>query len=87
MGTTSITAYFTSLDRFQISLGDHSIATSNAKKTMAAGAQMWNSEMFTEDQMLLWENKPAIDQARPNLQTYLTKKCLERKQYSATTAK
>jgi hypothetical protein len=72
--TTSITAYFTSLDCFQISLGDCSIATSNAKKTMAAGAQMWNSEMFTEDQMLSWENKPAIDLTWPNLQTYFTKK-------------
>jgi hypothetical protein len=85
--TTSITAYFTSLDRFQISLGDCSIATSNAKKTMAAGAQMWNSDMFTEDQMLSWENKPAIDQTWPNLQTYFTKKMLDRKQYLATTAK
>jgi hypothetical protein len=46
--TMSITAYFTSLDRFQISLGDRGIATSNAEKTMAAGAQMWNSEMFTD---------------------------------------
>jgi hypothetical protein len=85
--TMSITAYFTSPNRFWISLGDCSIATSNAGKTMAAGAQMWNSEMFTEDQMLLWENKPAIDQTWPNLQTYFTKKWLERKQYSATTAK
>ncbi len=47
--TTSITAYFTSLNRFQISLGDCGIAMSNAKKTMAAGAQMSNSEMLTED--------------------------------------
>jgi hypothetical protein len=85
--TTSITAYFTSLDHFQISLGDHGIATSNAKKTMAAGAQMWNSEMFTEDQMLSWENKLTINQTWPNLQTYFTKKWLERKQYLATMAK
>ncbi len=85
--TTSITAYFTSLDRFQISLRDRGIATSDAKKTMVAGAQMWNSEMFTEDQMLSRENKPAIDQTWPNLQTYFTKKWLERKQYSAMTAK
>jgi hypothetical protein len=83
----SITAFFTSLDCFQISLGDCGIARSNAEKTMAAGAQMWNSEMFTEDQMLLWENKPAIDQSWPNLETYFTKKWLERKQYLATTAK
>jgi hypothetical protein len=30
--TTSITAYFTLLDRFQVSLGNHGIATSNAGK-------------------------------------------------------
>jgi hypothetical protein len=38
--TTSITAYFTSLDHFQIFLGDRGIVTSDAKKTTAAGAQM-----------------------------------------------
>ena len=50
--TTSITAYFTQLDRFQVSLGDRGIATSEDEKTMAGGAQMWNSKMFTEDQMV-----------------------------------
>jgi hypothetical protein len=54
--TTSITAYFTQLDRFQVSLGDRGIATSDQEKTMAAGAQMWQSEMFTEDQMVAWED-------------------------------
>jgi hypothetical protein len=38
--TTSITVYFTQLDRFQVSLGNHGIATSDAEKTMATGAQM-----------------------------------------------
>ncbi len=33
--TTSITAYFTQLDRFQVSLGNHSIVTSNAEEMMA----------------------------------------------------
>jgi hypothetical protein len=37
---TSITAYFMLLDRFQVSLGNRGIATSNKEKTMAAGAQM-----------------------------------------------
>ena len=37
--------------------------------------------------MLGWENKPTADQTWPNLQAYFTKKWLERKQYSATTAK
>ena len=85
--TTSITAYFTALDRFQVSLEDRGIATSVAEKCMAAGAQMWASEMFTEEQMLGWENKSTADQTWPNLQTYFTDKWLERKQYSATTAK
>jgi hypothetical protein len=85
--TTSITAYFTTLDRFQVSLEDRGIATSVAEKCMAAGAQMWASEMFTEEQMLGWENKPTADQTWTNLQTYFTEKWLERKQYSATTAK
>jgi hypothetical protein len=85
--TTSITAYFTQLDRFQVSLGNRCIATSDAKKTMAAGAQMWQSEMFVEDQMVAWENKPAALQTWAKLQTYFTKKWLECKQYSATTAK
>ena len=85
--TTSIRAYFTTLDRFQILLADRGISTSEAEKTMAAGAQMWQSEMFTEDQMLLWENKQAADQTWVALQAYFTEKWLEHKQYSATTVK
>jgi len=84
---TSISAYFTTLDRFQVSLKDRGIETSVEEKCMAAGSQMWASEMFTEEQMLGWENKPTIDQTWPNLQAYFTEKWLERKQYSTTTAK
>jgi hypothetical protein len=47
MGTTtpwfpmmSITAYFSLLDCFQVSLGDRGIATRNKEKTMAVGVQM-----------------------------------------------
>ncbi len=36
--TTSIIAYFTQLDWFKVSLGNCSIATSNAKKMMVVGA-------------------------------------------------
>ncbi len=85
--TTSITAFFTQLDRFQVSLGNCGIATSDAEKTMLAGAQMWQSGMFTEDQMVTWENKPAVQQTWAKLQTYFTQKWLERKQYSAMAAK
>jgi hypothetical protein len=85
--TTSITTYFTQLDCFQVSLGNRGIATRKAKKTMVAGAQMWQSEMFTEDQMVAWENKPAAQQTWAALLTYFTKEWLERKQYSTTMAK
>ncbi len=57
----SITGYFTGLDRFQISIDDRGISTSVDKKTMAAGARMWESEMFTKDQMVAWENKPTAN--------------------------
>ena len=84
---TSITAYFTQLDRFQVSLGDRGIATSDQEKTMAAGAQMWQSKMFTEDQMVALENRTSATQTWTELQTYFTEKWLEQKHYPATMAK
>jgi hypothetical protein len=36
---------------------------------MAAGAQMWNSKMFTEDQMVALENKTAAQQTWAALHT------------------
>jgi hypothetical protein len=55
--TTSITAYFTQLNWFQVSLGNRSIATSDTEKAMVAGARMWKSEMFTEDKTVAWEKQ------------------------------
>jgi hypothetical protein len=83
----SITAYFTQLDRFQVSLGDRGIATSDQEKMTAAGAQMWQSKMFTEDQIVAWENRTLATQTWAVLQTYFTEKWMERKQYSSTTPK
>jgi hypothetical protein len=85
--TMSITAYFTGLDKFQISLADRGISTSVKEKAMAAGARMWESKMFTEDQMVAWENRPAADQMWTNIQTYFTEKWLERPQYLAAMVK
>jgi hypothetical protein len=85
--TMSITAYFTGLDKFQISLTDRSISTSVKEKAMAVGARMWESKMFNEDQMVAWENRPAVDQMWTNLQTYFMEKWLEKRQYSTATAK
>ncbi len=55
--------------------------------TMAAGTRMWESKMFTEDQMVAWENKPAAQQTWQALQDYFTEKWLERHQYLQATAK
>ncbi len=55
--TTSITAYFTGLEKFKNSLANCGILTSVKEMTMTAGARMWESKMFTKDQLVLWENK------------------------------
>jgi hypothetical protein len=83
----SILAYFLLLDCFQVLLGNCGIVTSNKEKTMTAGAQMWLLEMFTEDQMVVRENRGVMAQMWAALQTYFTEKWLEQKQYLATTAK
>jgi hypothetical protein len=85
--TTSIKAYFTGLNKFRTSLADRSIATSIKEMTMAAGMRMWESKMFTKDQMVAWDNKPAAQQTWQNLQDYFTEKWLEQRQYSQATAK
>jgi hypothetical protein len=85
--TSSITTYFTGLDKFCTSLADRGISTSVDEMMMAARSQMWESEMFTEDQMAAWENKPAAQQTWQALQDYFTEKWLERRQYSQATAK
>jgi len=85
--TTSITAYFTGLAKFRTSLADRGISTSVDEMTMTAGARMWESEMFTKDQMVAWENKTPAQQTLQNLQDYFTEKWLEHHQYSQTTAK
>jgi hypothetical protein len=85
--TMSITAYFTALNKFCTSLADRGIATSVDEMTMAAGARMWESKMFTEDQMIAWENKTTAQQTWQALQDYFTEKWLERCQYLQATAK
>jgi hypothetical protein len=85
--TTSITAYFTGLDKFCTSLADRNISTSVDKVTMAVGAWMWELEMFTKDQMVAWENKPTVQRTWQALQDYFTEKWLEHCQYLQATAK
>ncbi len=84
--TTSIRAYFTGLKKFKNSLADCGIAMSIKEMTMAAGARIWESKMFTKDQLVLWENKPAANQTWQVLQDYFMDKWLERHQYLQATA-
>jgi hypothetical protein len=85
--TTSIMAYFTGPYKFRTSLADQGLVTSVEEMTMRAGAKMWESEMFTEDQMFAWENTPAAQQTWQALQDYFMEMWLERRQYSQATAK
>jgi hypothetical protein len=85
--TTSITAYFTGLDKFRNSFADRGISTSVKEMTMAAGARMWELEMFTKDPMVAWENKPTAQQTWQALQDFFTEKFLECRQYSQAMAK
>jgi hypothetical protein len=55
--------------------------------TIAAGVRIWESKMFTKDQMVAWKNKPAVQQTWQVLQDYFTEKWLERRQYLQATAK
>jgi hypothetical protein len=54
---------------------------------MAVDARMWESKMFTEDQMVARENKTPMQQTWLNLQDYFTEKWLEQRQYLQATAK
>jgi hypothetical protein len=65
--TTSITAYFTGLNKFRTSLANRGIMTSTQEMIMAAGARMWESKMFTKDQMVACENKTPVQQIWQNL--------------------
>jgi hypothetical protein len=59
---TSITAYFTGLNKFLTSLANRGIATSIKEMTMVVGARMRESKMFTKDQIVAWDNKTAAQQ-------------------------
>jgi hypothetical protein len=84
---TSITAYFSGLNKFRTSLADRSITTSIEEMTMAVGTRMRESKVFTKDQMVAGENKTSVQQTWQNLQYYFTKKWLEQRQYSQATTK
>ncbi len=48
---------------------------------------MWESKIFTKDQMVAWENKTAVQQTLQSLKDYFMEKWLEQRQYLQATAK
>ncbi len=75
------------MDKFQTTLPNYGIVTCIDEMTMTVGTRMWESKMFTEDQMVSWENKPKVDQTQANMEDYFTQKWLECCKYLAATAK
>jgi hypothetical protein len=61
----------------QTSLAHCGIVTSIKEMTMVARARVWESKMFTKEQMVAWENKTAAKQTWKNLQDNFTEKWLE----------
>ena len=85
--TECITKYWKHLDELTTKLGEHNIATSDEEKFMAAVARMWESEFFTDKNLIKWEKKEAVDQTWTNVKTYLKELYQSHKQYSKSLAK
>ena len=79
----NIITYFKELENFKEKLEARGIATSTAEMATAAVARMYDSNHFTEEQMIAWENKPDADQVNmTTMKTYFTKIYREHLQYS-----
>ena len=51
-------------------LEERNIATSDEEKVMAEVSRMWESEFFTNKNLIKWEKKEAADQIWKKLKTY-----------------
>ncbi len=61
--------------------------TSVKEMALAVGAWMWESKMFTEEQLIAWDNQLDATKTWQGLQDYFTEKWLEHRQNSQATAK
>ena len=70
----NIITCFKELENFREKLEAIGITTSIAEMATAAVAQMYNSNHFTEEQMIAWENKPYANQVdMAIMKAYFTK--------------
>ena len=68
-------------------MGERNITTSEEKKVMAAVARMWESEFFTDKNLIKWEKKEAADQTWENVKIYFTELYQSHTQYSKSLVK
>ena len=85
--TECITNYWKHLDKLATKLGERNIATSEEEKVMAAVARMWESEFFTDKNLIKWEKKEAANQTWENVNIYFIEFYQSHTQYSKSLAK
>ena len=85
--TECITNYWKHLDELTTEFGECNIATSEEEKVMSEVTRMWESEFFTDKNLIKWEKKEASDQTWPNLKIYFTELYQSHTQYSKSLAK
>jgi hypothetical protein len=80
--TTNILSYFTKLDKAQVAMVKAHVPCADATKAIQAAAQMDASNLFSEEQITAWEEKPHTDKTWTNLKTYFTTIYKSKMQYS-----
>ena len=68
-------------------LEERNMATSDEEKVMAEVARIWESEFFTDKNLIKWEKKEAANKTWTNLKTYVTKLYQSHTQYRKPLAK
>ena len=85
--TECITNYWKHLDKLTTKFEERNIATSEEEKVMAAVARMWESEFFTDKNLIKWEKKEAANQTWASVKIYFTELYQSHTQYSKLLAK
>ena len=79
----NILTYFKRIDNFARLLKERKIdGHNNAKKMPVAVSMMWSSVVFTEDQMVDWEDKAEGDKTWATAQAYFTTKWQSRQAFT-----
>ena len=85
--TKHIATYFHELEKTKKKLNLWNIITDDSQVVVQAVDAMYASDLFTEEEMIGWENKPENDKTWINCQTYFKEKYENRKRYNEAKAK